>query len=335
MSAEPPTTSSTESQVLSRSVQRSWQVFLESYEQLRPELYRYCRFLTQSPWDAEDLAQDTLLRAFVTLGMLGTAPENPRAFLFRVASNGWIDEVRKRRPLPAASEEASETPEPRATREAAGTLLTRVSPQERAAVVLKDVFDFSLEEVALALSTSVGAVKAALHRARGKLVAPEVEDARTPIPAVLDAFCAAFNARDLERVTALLLDTASVEVVGVTTEYGGITKTSRVLHGMMFGSARLAQADELGGIEARFIQGALPDSPRCEAREHRGEWLLLLHYAHADGEALRAFNRVTLEGDRIARIRNYFFTPDSIAELGRELGVPARVNGYRYWLTGC
>lgn len=333
MSTESPTPTP-DADTLPSSVRKSWHAFLESYEALRPDLYRYCRFLTRSPWDAEDLAQDTLLRAFVTLGMIGKAPDNPRAFLFRVASNGWIDEVRKRRPLPEGTSAETGAPEPRDAREAAGTLLTRVSPQERAAVVLKDVFDFSLEEVALALSTSVGAVKAALHRARGKLTEPELEAARTPVPAVLDAFCAAFNARDLERLTALLLDTASVEVVGTTTEYGVFTEGSRVLHGMMYGTRRLAQADKLGGIEARFVQGALPDSPRCEAREHRGEWILLLHYAHADGEAVRAFNRVTLEGDRITRLRNYFFTPDSISEVCQELKVPARINGYRFWLTG-
>ena len=45
----------------------------------------------------------------------------------------------------------------------------RLSPQERAAVVLKDVFDLSLEEIAEALGSTVGGVKAALHRGRGKL----------------------------------------------------------------------------------------------------------------------------------------------------------------------
>jgi len=33
----------------------------------------------------------------------------------------------------------------------------------------------------------------------------------------------------------------------------------------------------------------------------------------------------------VARLRNYFFTPDVIAEVCAELGVPYRVNGYRYW----
>ena len=55
---------------LSHTVQESWHRFLDVYEPLRPELYRYCRYLTRSPWDAEDLVQDTLARAFVTLGRL-------------------------------------------------------------------------------------------------------------------------------------------------------------------------------------------------------------------------------------------------------------------------
>ena len=70
-------------------------------------------------------------------------------------------------------------------------------------MLLKDVFDFSLEEAADSLSTTVGAIKAALHRARGKLVETPSEEAAVPRPAVLDAFCAAFNAGDLDGLMAL------------------------------------------------------------------------------------------------------------------------------------
>src|SRR4051812_31718458 len=130
----------------------SWHRFLETFEPLRGELYRYCRYLTRSPWDAEDLAQDVLARAFVTLAQMGQEPEHPRAWLFRVASNVWIDQVRRRREVRADAAEGAGAPaEPRAPREAAGTLLVRLSPQERAAVVLKDVFELSLEETAEAL----------------------------------------------------------------------------------------------------------------------------------------------------------------------------------------
>src|SRR5438309_11603334 len=83
---------------LRHDVETSWHRFLDTYEPLRSELYRYCRHLTRSPWDAEDLAQDSMARAFVTLGQMGQAPSSPRAWLFRVASNLWIDQVRRRRP---------------------------------------------------------------------------------------------------------------------------------------------------------------------------------------------------------------------------------------------
>jgi len=48
---------------LTGSLRSGWQRFLAVYEPLRPELFRYCRYLTRSPWDAEDLAQDTMARA--------------------------------------------------------------------------------------------------------------------------------------------------------------------------------------------------------------------------------------------------------------------------------
>ena len=315
------------------AAQRSWRRFLETYEPLRSELYRYCRYLTRSPWDAEDLAQDALARAFVTLARMGDEPANPRAWLFRVASNLWIDQMRRHREVPAPEADVAVTSEPRAPREAAGTLLVKLSPQERAAVVLKDVFELSLEETAEAIGTTVGAVKAALHRGRGKLVdeaAPE--KATAPAPGALDAFCAAFNAGDLDRLTSLLLDSAVVEVVGATTQYGPEAARRTVLTGMLFGSRRLADADARTGIDARFTHGVLPDPPRCEARAHRGRWLTLHWYKHTDGEAVRAFTTFELEGDRIARLANYFYNPDFLVDLGGELGVPVRINGHRWWL---
>src|SRR5690349_3627737 len=121
---------------LSGTMRVAWHRFLDVYEPLRPDLYRYCRYLSRSPWDAEDLAQDALARAFALLGRMGDPPPNPRAWLFRVASNLWIDQTRRTREPPTPEPDAS-TREPREPREAAGTLLVRLSPQERAAVVLK------------------------------------------------------------------------------------------------------------------------------------------------------------------------------------------------------
>jgi RNA polymerase sigma-70 factor, ECF subfamily len=264
----------------------------------------------------------------VTLGQLGEAPPHPKAWLFRVASNLWIDQLRRRRTeAPALEARASAPgPEPIASREAAGTLLSQLAPQERAAVV----------EVAESLSTSVNAVKAALHRGRGKLVetAAEREPARSPAPPVLDAFCQAFNAGDLDGLTALLLDTSVAEVVGATTMYGREAARRTVLYGMLFGVKRLATADVNGGIDPSFMRGVQADAPRVELRDYRGELVLLHWYQHTDGPAVRALTRAEADDDRLTRVRNYFFNSDLIAEICTELGVPFRVNGYRWWLTG-
>ena len=318
---------------LSSNVQAPLNQFVERFEPLRPELYRYCRYLARTPWDAEDLVQDTLARAFVALARMQAPPPNPRAWLFRVASNLWLDQLRRAKEAAVTSRQLSAAHDPRAAREAAGTLLTQLAPQERAALVLKDVFELSLDEIAEALSTSTGAVKAALHRGRGRLSELPAEDRPAPSTSVLDAFCAAFNAQDIERLIALLLDTASVEVVGASEEHGPTPARRGMFQGMLFGSERLARADHESGIDPRLVQGALPTSPRCELRVHRGEALLLLWYAHTDGEAVRAIIRLEVEGDHITRIRNYFYSPEFISEVCGELAVPCRINGYRHCMS--
>ena len=208
----------------------------------------------------------------------------------------------------------------------------KLSPQERAAVVLKDVFELSLEEIAEALGSTVGGIKAALHRGRGKLVDERVPETETaPVPGALDAFVAAFNAGDLDRLTALLLDSAVVEVVGATTQYGPEAARRTVLTGMLFGVRRLAAADASTGIDPRFTRGVLPEPPRVEARLHRGRWVLVHWYKHTDGEYVRAFTMLGLDGDRVAHLQNYFYNAEFLVDLAGELDVPVRINGHRWW----
>src|SRR5262245_65760216 len=87
---------------LTTTVSQTWKRFLEVYEPLRPALYRFCRYLSRSPWDAEDLVQDALARAFATLGGMLEPPRDPRAWLFRGASNLLIAPVRRHAALPIA-----------------------------------------------------------------------------------------------------------------------------------------------------------------------------------------------------------------------------------------
>jgi RNA polymerase sigma-70 factor (ECF subfamily) len=314
---------------LSDPVGHAWRLFIERCEPLRPELYRYCRYLTGSPWEADDLVQDALMRSFVSLGHLHQQIENPRAWLFRVASNLRLNQARGAREVPAEPAPPASPPaaDPRDTREASGSLIGLLAPQERAAVVLKDVFGLSLEEIAETLETSPGAVKAALHRGRGKLADPEPKPEAVPIPAVLNEFCAAFNARDLDRVTSLLLDKAVVEAPGLSLEYGAQAARSGSLAGAMFGDPTA----EHGFIAPAYREGLRAAPPRLELRVHRGEVLMLGWFSHQDGEAVRAISRATLAGERIAHLSTYLHAPDVLAEICAELGVPFRSSGYRYW----
>ena len=305
-----------ESAALSGAVRESWRRFLDTYEPLRPELYRYCRHLTRNAWDAEDMTQEALSRAFVSLALLADAPQSPRAWLFRVASNAWINRVQRTRERPAAGggelSVAVTELDPRATREAAGTLLAQLSPQERAAVVLKDAMGLTLEETAEALSTTSGAIKAALHRARGKLQAEEPEQVAPVAPAALDAFCAAFNARDLERLTALLLETATLEYPGFRVERGREELKAGSLGGTLFGCP-----DE--------VHDEPWPAPRAEIRSYRGEPILVWW----SGAVVHAVVRVAVEGDHIASLRNYYHSPEVMTEVCGELGLPCHTHGYR------
>ena len=299
--------------------------FYQDCEPHRPELYRYCRHLTRSPWDAEDLVQDTLARALVTRAtLIGQEITNPRAWLFRVASNLWIDRVRRAREELGDVPETGVAPEPRAAREAAGTLIARLSPQERVAVVLKDAFELPLEDIAETLATTVGAVKAALHRGRSKLAEPEPAELRVPRPAALDAFCAAFNAGDLAGVTRLLLDTVTVEMPGAAVNLGREAASGRGA-GILYHTLRSPLS---AGVPASYLHDYRPTPPRAEVRLHRGQHLLLYWYDHESGAAVRAVTLLEADGDRFSRVREYFFSPDMVAEVCRELGVAFRTNGY-------
>ena len=158
----------------------AWHRYLDLVTPLRPALHRYCLRLTRDVWDAEDLVADTLLRAFGTLGKIHQEVGSHRAYLLKAATNLWIDTVRRRQTAAGAlldgEAPGGSSPETAmAVRDAGAALLARLAPRERAAIVLKDVFDLKLQEIADILESTTGAVKAALHRGRERLREREEE----------------------------------------------------------------------------------------------------------------------------------------------------------------
>jgi RNA polymerase sigma factor (sigma-70 family) len=189
--------------------------------ELRPELHRYCARLMGSVIDGEDVVQDTFARAFVAVDELQEdAPL--RAWLFRIAHNRALDLLRSRalraaEPIEAAHEVADPaSPDPVEVlmrREAVDTAVSRfveLPTVQRSVVILKDVLDQSLEEIAALLGLTVNAVKAHLARGRTRLKAINAEPPappapRPPSPAVA-RYVALFNRRDWEGLRALLAD---------------------------------------------------------------------------------------------------------------------------------
>ena len=114
----------------------------------------------------------------------GSPVANARAYMFRTATHLFIDAERRRareRAILAEPQLGPAAAGPEVVRDAGERLFASASPQARAAVILKDVFEFSLEEIADHLRTTVGAVKTALHRGRAALRDP-VPEPRPALP---------------------------------------------------------------------------------------------------------------------------------------------------------
>ncbi len=286
-----------------RVMRRAWFDFLDLIEPFRPELHRYCVRLTGEVWSAEDLCQETLLRGFGAIGRGDLHGEparlrNPRAYLFRTATNLWIDHVRH------VGHEALAEPDPPAAlpdaetlahlRDVGEALFAGSAPQERAAIVLKEAFDFSIEEIAELISTTPGAVKSALHRGRTKFrdVPTSAIRSSPASKALIDRFVAAFKARDVAALRDTLLETASIEVQGVGGGRGpgGEWATSSIDH----------------------------VTPRTEACRFHGEWIAL--HLTARGR-LVGVTRIEETDGAVSRVRSYGYAPDTTALVAAELGL--------------
>ena len=189
--------------------------------ELRPELHRYCARLMGSVIDGEDVVQDTLLRALVALQDLEETPPL-RPWLFRVAHNRALDLLRSRavrmtEPIDAALDIADPAiPDPvemLMRQQAVKTAVSRFAELptlQRSVVILKDVLDESLKDIAALLDLTVDAVKG--HLARGRARLREINAQAGPLPdtqpasAAVARYVALFNRRDWDSLRALLAD---------------------------------------------------------------------------------------------------------------------------------
>jgi len=140
-----------------------------------PKLKQYCHFLAQNSWDGDDIAQEAYLK---TLKYIAKQQKVTPALLNKVAYHHWIDMVRKRKYeilenefetiMPDESERSVEIAQ------SVDLLLEKFTPKQAVIYMLKEAFQFQVNEIADVLETTESAVKASLHRAKKRLQNGEI-----------------------------------------------------------------------------------------------------------------------------------------------------------------
>ncbi|WP_371871113.1 sigma-70 family RNA polymerase sigma factor [Mycolicibacterium agri] len=225
--------------------------FLADAQRYRRELLAHCYRMTGSLHDAEDLVQETYLRAWKSYkGFEGKS--SVRTWLYRIATNTCLTalEGKQRRPLPTGLGQASADPADELTqrgevpwleplpdgaddptdpstivgsresvRLAFVAALQHLSPRQRAVLVLRDVLQWKAAEVGEAIGASTAAVNSLLQRARAQLdaVGPSEDDKLDPpgtpeAKDLLDRYIAAFEAYDIDKLVEMFTEEAVWEM---------------------------------------------------------------------------------------------------------------------------
>lgn len=222
------------------------------FEPYRGELMAYCYRMLGSFHDAEDLVQETMLRAWKARDRYDSARASVRTWLYAIAANVCLSALkgRARRPLPSGLGAPSGDPGAPLTpaldvpwlqpfpdarfdtgmradmRLALVAAMQLLPPRQRAVLVLREVLEFSAAEVAGQLGTTVPAVNSALQRARAALAytgdAGEVTDPDDPgVRAVIDRYVQAFEAADVPALVRLVAEEAVLEMPPAPLWYRG------------------------------------------------------------------------------------------------------------------
>jgi RNA polymerase sigma-70 factor, ECF subfamily len=234
--------------------------FEQLVEPLRGELTAHCYRMLGSVHDAEDLVQETYLRAWRAFHGFENR-SSVRTWMYRIATNTCLTalEGKNRRPMPTGLGQPASDPrgalesrpevtwlEPlpdavvwgRGDSDPAGEVVTRESvrlafvaalqhltPQQRAVLILRDVLAWQASEVAEVLDISVAAVNSALQRARAHVGQMSDQQPASPLNdrarRLLDSYVAAFERYDVAAIVSLLTEDAVWEMPPFTGWYQG------------------------------------------------------------------------------------------------------------------
>jgi RNA polymerase sigma-70 factor (ECF subfamily) len=305
-------------------------------ERYQRELLAHCYRMSGSVHEAEDLVQETFLRAWKASATF-QGRSSVRTWLYRIATNVCLTnlEGRPRRPLPAglgtpdqmagdALEQDHEIawlePVPDAAvvvadrdsiRLAFVAALQHLPARQRAVLILRDVLRWSAAEVAEALDTTTAAVNSALQRAHAQMaergltedtVEPELDRGQREL---LDRYVDAFWRKDIDAIVSLLKAEAVWEMPPFKGWYRGATN--------------------IGNLIDTQCPGGINDMPMIETRAN-GQPAFGLYMRTPQGDFTPFHLQVLdLDGERVRHV-GAFFEP----ALFTTFGLPARLpQGYR------
>ncbi|MFD2169226.1 sigma-70 family RNA polymerase sigma factor [Tumebacillus lipolyticus] len=288
--------------------------FEQVIEQYRTDLWRYCKMLTGSPWDGEDLFQETMLKAFASLAQLWH-PLVPKAYLFRIASNAWIDQCRKNKLQLDDSEEpeltAPEQPDTLEVKEALESLIQQLPPKQLVVFLLIEVFQFTAPEVAGMIHATVGSVYATLHRARAnvKLLQQDGQTAATATSAsgdrkaIVEQIIHALNTGDLTGMLPLMSEQMHSDAAPGFQEYN----KDDMYSGSMKGFAELSLQATLRTLWGREV-------------------IVVLAQTEGDQWQLHDISLQQFDDGKLVLHKSYYFCKELLLAAGQELQVPVQMN---------
>lgn len=286
----------------STGTDRSSADFQEATTPLRRELLAHCYRMTGSAVDAEDVVQETYLRAWRSFHSFD-GRSSVRTWMYRIATNACLSSLgaASRRVLPTGlggppgDPEAPITPRPEQSwleplpdammwQSAAPTpeeqLLARenvtlawtaalqhLSPQQRAVLLLREVLGLSAAEAAETLGTTVASVSSALQRGRASVgdgLPPDgAQKPRSEVESsAVRAFVEAFEAHDFDAVVATMTDDVTWQMPPFDRWYLGADAAARL-------SWTHCPADEPGDL--RFLETRVNGQPAVGMYLRRGE----------------------------------------------------------------
>jgi RNA polymerase sigma-70 factor (ECF subfamily) len=285
----------------------------------RRELLAHCYRMTGSVHDAEDLVQETMLRAWRAYGGYDEQRASLRTWLYRIATNACLTALagRARRPLPAGLGAPTYDPQddfvpgfevpwvqplpdamldgpgdPAQVAAARGSLrlalvaaMQLLPARQRAVLILRDVLDWPAVEVAEVLDTTPAAVNSALQRARARIEQAALREDEVSEPAaaraVVDRYVAAFESADLTALRRLLTDDVVLEMPPYLNWFVGSGDYTRFI----------ARAYAMRGTDWRTFPISANGQPGVAAYVRSG-----------DGYKLHTLQVFAVAGDRVSHV---------------------------------